>query len=83
MQAIIETGYIQDLYNKGDYENIQRAIDLVCKEFKDQIFGESTEIDAHEWMTRALTPVCAWIFSFPSIRERVHARANVKMLHIN
>ena len=83
MKAIIETGYIEELYEKGDYESINLAIELVSQEFKEEIFGESEEIDIHQWMMRALTPVCAWIFSYPAIREKVHAKANVKMLHVN
>ena len=83
MQAISETGYTEDFYNKSDYESIQLAINLVSQELKKEIFGESTEIDVHQWMMHALTPVCAWIFSYPSIRKKVHDKANIKMLHIN
>ena len=83
MKAVIETGYIDELYQKGDYESIQLATELISQEFKEEIFGESTEIDTKQWMMRALTPVCAWMFSYPSIREKVHAKANVKMLHVN
>ena len=74
---------MEDLYSKGDYESIQQAIELISQQFREEIFGESTEIDAKQWMMKALTPVCDWIFSYPAIREKVHIKANIKLLHIN
>ena len=83
IKAIVETGYIDEFYNERDYKNIQIAIDQVSEEFKEEIFGKATELDANQWISRALNPNCAWIFSYPLIREKVHAKANVKMLHVN
>ena len=45
MKAVIETGYMEELYEETEYERIQSAILQVSKEFKEQIFGEKTEIE--------------------------------------
>ena len=34
-KAIIETGYLDDLYKEEDYENIRLAIDSISQEFKE------------------------------------------------
>ena len=34
-------------------------------------------------MMKALTADFSWLFSFSSIREKIHDRANVELLHVN
>ena len=83
IKAVVETGYMDDFYSQNQYDSLQSGIDSVCQELKDQIFGELLELEARQWMMHALTPQYDWLFSFPSIRDKVHSKANVELLHVN
>ena len=52
-------------------------------DLKNEIFGEKMVLDKHRWMKLSHSPELQWLFSFDSIREKVHTEAKVKMLHVN
>ena len=83
MKAVVETGYLENLYSTGQYESLDLAIDQICLEFTQEVFLVETQLEKSEWMKKSHSSECAWLFSFNSIREKVYHHAGIEMLHIN
>ena len=40
MKAAVETGFIEDLYEIGDYSKLDFSIDEICYELTEEVFKE-------------------------------------------
>ena len=74
---------MEELYKNEDYEALDSAIESICQDFKQTVFGEQSQVEKTEWLSTALLPQTEWLFSLDSIREKVYLSAEVEMLHIN
>ena len=83
IKAVVETGYMDNFYDSNQFSSLKSGIDQVTIDFKDEIFGERMELEEREWLLHALAPESAWLFEFSSIREKVHSKASVELLHVN
>ena len=83
IKAAEETGYMKSLYTTSHYGSLTASIHQVSKDIARQIFGTSTEVQKNFWLSEAQIPDNSWLFSFSSIREKIHQHAGVEMYHVN
>ena len=83
IRAAVETGYLTNLYNSSHHADLTAAIDQVSNDTAKQIFGTASKVEINEWLAWAHSPANTWLFSFVSIREKVHLLADVEMHHVN
>ena len=83
LKAVVETGYTEDFYSTKQYEDLEASIDKLSQDLTQEVFGELMDLHVSEWMKKSHSTDFVWLFSFDSIRRRIHNFANVEMLHIN
>ena len=40
MKAAVESGYVKEKYSSIDYQSLENALNEICEEFLDDVFGE-------------------------------------------
>ena len=68
MKAAVETGFIEDLYEIGDFSKLDFSIDEICYELTKEVFKESKTLEISEWKRKAHSPEIIWLLNFESIR---------------
>ena len=72
LKAVEEIGYMENPYTSKNLLSLDHSIDLVTRDLADDVFGESNTLKKDEWLKIAHFPELAFIFSFESIREKIH-----------
>ena len=44
IKAVVETGYMDDLYQSSHYEELDSSIDSISQDFAKEVFGEISAI---------------------------------------
>ena len=83
IKAVVETRYMENLYKNSHYLDLESSIDKISGDLIQQVFGNSNTLHIDEWTKLAHSKELAWLFSFNTIRERIHSLANVEMFHVN
>ena len=73
---------MEKLYDQADLEKLDQAIKKESAELKTKVFGEQTQLNREEFEKRMKNEI-EWLDSFWHIREKLHRRAQVQMLHEN
>ena len=83
IMAVVEAGYMEDLYQSSHYEQLESAIETISQDLTQKVFGEIMAVQVDEWMKMAHSAEYAWLFSFLTIREKVFTLSDVDKLHCN
>ena len=83
IKAVVEIGYMDDLFHSSHYEEIQSSIDTISQDLARDIFGEILTMKTEEWIKKAHSVEHSWLFSFLTIREKIFTVSTVDTLHIN
>ena len=52
IKALIETGYLNELYTVKEYKALQKAIVKISEELKLKVFGKDEEIQSTQWLKK-------------------------------
>ena len=77
IKAASKSGYMEELYRDIHHEKLETAIRKISKDFRNEIFGESDVLEKCDWLERAHLSKHSWLFSFDSIRKKVHQLSDV------
>ena len=44
LKAVIDIGYMDTIYDENQFIELNQALDFICKELSDFVFGRSEEI---------------------------------------
>ena len=83
LKAVTHIGYMEPFYSESHYENLDKAIEVTCKDLTLKVFGEKKAMDEKEWLQNLDKSEFVWLNSFVAIREKIHQTANLEMYHIN
>ena len=83
IKAADEVGYMKGLYQKSHLDILQTAIKTLCEVLTQNLFDDSRHLETNKWIKKAHSAEFSWLFSFATIREKIHELANVEQLHVN
>ena len=82
IKAVEKVRYTKNLYNPAHLESLAQAIEKESTELKNKVFGKENQLNQVDFL-REIAKEIEWLDTFWHIRERLHRRAQVKMLHEN
>ena len=83
IKAADEVGYMKGLYQESHLESLQTTIKTLCADLKKELFDDSRHLETSKWIKKAHSAEFSWLFSFATIREKIHELANVEQRHVN
>ena len=78
-----DVGYMEGLYKKNDFDSLYTAIKTLCERLTQNLFDDSRHLETSRWIKKAHSSEYSWLFSFATIREKIHELANVEQRHVN